>query len=107
MNSFNHYAYGAAAAWVYQYAAGIKPLWEAPGFRKFILAPQPGGSLEHLSVEFASPAGLIRSAWQRKANQITYRFTVPAGTSAELQLPETAKKEVLTGGEYTFTFPCQ
>jgi len=107
MNSFNHYAYGAAAAWIYQCAAGIKPLWEAPGFRKFILAPQPGGSLEHLSVEFASPAGLIKSAWQRKENQITYRFTVPAGSSAELRLPEAAGTEVLTPGDHTFTFPCQ
>lgn len=32
MNSFNHYAYGAVADWVYQTAAGIAPLF--PGYQK-------------------------------------------------------------------------
>ena len=32
MNSFNHYAYGSVADWVYEKAAGIRPLEEYPGF---------------------------------------------------------------------------
>ena len=101
MNSFNHYAYGAAAAWVYQTAAGIKPLWNAPGFRKFMLAPQPGGSLENLQVCFDSPAGLIKSAWKRCNGKIVYDFTVPQGASAILQLPGKEPIE-LASGEHTF-----
>ena len=101
MNSFNHYAYGAAAAWIYEIAAGIRPLWERPGFREFTLMPRPGGTLTELAVCFDSPAGMIRSEWRREAGMTVYRFTVPAGTAARLALPGEAE-ERLEPGEYTF-----
>lgn len=34
MNSFNHYAYGAVADWVYEAAAGIQTVEDAPGFAR-------------------------------------------------------------------------
>ena len=37
MNSFNHYAYGVIAEWIYAYMAGIRPL--KPGFSHVVLAP--------------------------------------------------------------------
>lgn len=101
MNSFNHYAYGAAAAWVYEVAAGIRPLWERPGFREFVLAPRPGGTLTEVAVSFDSPAGLIRSAWRRMKGATEYNFTVPAGTVARLALPGEAERP-LAPGEYAF-----
>lgn len=36
MNSYNHYAYGAVADWVYGNAAGIRPLDDCPGYEKFL-----------------------------------------------------------------------
>lgn len=39
MNSYNHYAYGSVADWVYGTAAGIKPAQEAPGYAKAVIAP--------------------------------------------------------------------
>ena len=106
MNSFNHYAYGAAAAWVYEVAAGIRPRWEFPGFREFTLAPRPGGPLTEVAVCFDSPAGKIRSEWHREGSETLYCFTVPAGTVAHLALPGEAE-ERLEGGEYTFRRGCQ
>ncbi len=40
MNSYNHYAYGAVAEWLYRYAAGIDESTEDPGFHRIILHPQ-------------------------------------------------------------------
>ena len=101
MNSFNHYAYGASAGWVYQIAGGIQGLWEYPGFRKFKLAPQPGGSLQYLTVEYDSPAGLIKSGWRRSSSGTEYNFEIPVGTSAEVLLPGREKME-LSAGKYTY-----
>ena len=38
MNSFNHYAYGAVADWLYGVVGGIQPSEEQPGFARFTLA---------------------------------------------------------------------
>jgi alpha-L-rhamnosidase len=43
MNSFNHYAYGAVGEWMYSVIGGICPM--APGFKKMLFAPEPGGGL--------------------------------------------------------------
>lgn len=48
MNSFNHYAYGSVADWVYSVAAGINPVEEAPGYAKVRIAPIPDARLDWL-----------------------------------------------------------
>ena len=39
MNSYNHYAYGAVAEWLYRYAAGIDEDIDGPGFHRIVLHP--------------------------------------------------------------------
>jgi len=39
MNSYNHYAYGAVAEWLYRYAAGIDESPEDLGFHRIVLHP--------------------------------------------------------------------
>ena len=39
MNSFNHYSFGAVGQWMIAYSLGIQR--DEPGFRKFILQPEP------------------------------------------------------------------
>lgn len=34
MNSFNHYAYGSIAEWMYRYVAGLNPVESEPGFKR-------------------------------------------------------------------------
>ena len=48
MNSFNHYAYGSVADWIYEQAAGIRVVEEYPGFEKVRIQPKPGTQLEWL-----------------------------------------------------------
>ena len=39
MNSFNHYAYGAVADWIYRYAAGVDATPLDAGFHTVVLHP--------------------------------------------------------------------
>ena len=63
MNSFNHYAFGSVAQWLYEYVAGIRPLPEGAGFRRFRLEPMPNSLLAHAEASLQSPQGMISSRW--------------------------------------------
>nr|WP_319267725.1 glycoside hydrolase family 78 protein [uncultured Draconibacterium sp.] len=88
MNSFNHYAYGAIGEWLYNHVAGIQVDENNPGYKKFILAPNPGGGLITVNAEFDSMYGKIVSDWNIIDGQMTYKIEVPANTSAEVVLPK-------------------
>ncbi|MCL2571395.1 MAG: glycoside hydrolase family 78 protein [Defluviitaleaceae bacterium] len=103
MNSLNHYTYGSIMEWVYRDVAGIDPIEEYPGFRKFRLAPKPDPLLGSIEAEYHSVVGIIKSAWKYENGQIHYSFTVPYGSTAILTL-EGEEKE-LQPGEYNFSFP--
>lgn len=77
MNSFNHYAYGSVADWVYEVACGIKPVEDNPGFKEIVIEPHPTTKLKHLKAEYNSIHGKIISAWKYDGNQFTYEITVP------------------------------
>jgi alpha-L-rhamnosidase len=82
MNSFNHYAYGAVGNWMYQVIAGIRPDPEHPGFQRFILNPEIGGNLTYACAEYESLYGKIISDWKIDADELNWKFTIPANTSA-------------------------
>ena len=102
-DSFNHYSFGAVCQFLFEYVAGIRPVFDAPGFREFVLAPVLGGSLTWARCQYKTRYGIIRSAWVRDKGRCTYSCEVPAGTTAHLNLPD-GRKEVLTGGKYDFSF---
>lgn len=49
MNSFNHYAYGSVADWIYESAAGIRP--KLPGFEKALIMPDSDPRMGWLDVQ--------------------------------------------------------
>jgi alpha-L-rhamnosidase len=81
MNSYNHYAYGAVAEWIYRYAAGIDTDSEDPGFHRIVLHPNFDARLGSLSLDYASVYGAIHSAWQAAGEQISWNVTIPPNTS--------------------------
>ncbi|MGH4052702.1 MAG: alpha-L-rhamnosidase C-terminal domain-containing protein [Clostridium sp.] len=100
MNSLNHYAYGSVVDWMYRNMCGINPVEEAPGFRKIKLYPQPYGSLKYAKATFNSPTGLIKNSWKINENgTLTFNFTVPFNTEAELLLPDADIKMVMVNGK--------
>lgn len=77
MNSYNHYAYGAVADWVYGNAAGIRPLDGHPGYEKISVSPLPDKRLGWLSCSYRSRHGLIRSDWKLQGDQWRYEIETP------------------------------
>ncbi|NLB03181.1 MAG: family 78 glycoside hydrolase catalytic domain [Bacteroidales bacterium] len=88
MNSFNHYSFGAVGAWMMEYSLGIKRDDASPGFRHFILQPQPDPTreMDYAQGYFDSPCGRIESAWKIDKQTVHYRFVVPPNTTATLKL---------------------
>jgi alpha-L-rhamnosidase len=99
MNSFNHYSFGAVGQWMMAYSLGIQR--DEPGFRKFILQPEPDptGAMTFAEGYYDSMYGRIASAWKADGKTLTYRATVPANTTATLYLPASDPKTVKEGGK--------
>jgi len=78
MNSFNHYAYGAVADWVYGVAAGIQTVEEYPGFAQIRIEPKPDARLGWLSARIETRHGLVHSKWQYTEGGVRYDITTPS-----------------------------
>jgi alpha-L-rhamnosidase len=88
MNSFAHYSFGAVYQWMVENIGGIR--CDAPGYRKVVIAPQPGGKLTSARVSYGSVTGPISTSWQIKNGHMTLTVNIPVGTSAKIQLPGVA-----------------
>jgi alpha-L-rhamnosidase len=100
MNSFNHYSFGAVAAWMYNFSLGIQRDPNVPAFKSFILqpTPDPNGEITLASGHYDSMYGQIRSAWKMEKGKLIYTCTVPANTSATLYLPAKQINQVKESG---------
>lgn len=87
MNSRNHYAYGSVVAWYYGYLAGIRPMEEFPGYKKFIIAPMPVKELNYVKATVPSEYGLIKSNWVLDGDLFTLDVTIPGNTRAIVSVP--------------------
>lgn len=100
MNSYNHYAYGAVADWMYGVAAGINTSEDKPGYEHIVLKPMPSKQLSYVKASVDTRRGTVKSAWEIDGDSVTYRFTVPAGATADIILG--GKTTTVSGGEYEF-----
>ena len=100
-DSFNHYSFGAVCQFLFEYAAGIRPTFDAPGFKEFELRPVIGGSLSWAEGSYKTQYGMICSRWEREGTRFAYTCTVPEGTIARLTLPDGSAK-TLSAGKYRF-----
>ncbi len=98
MNSFNHFAYGSVAEWMYRYMAGIE---SENGFKDIILQPTLDKGIKYndeerirsVSGRYDSFYGTVRSQWEADENAALteYHAVIPANTSATLYLPVPAE----------------
>lgn len=87
MNSFNHYAYGSVADWIFSVLGGLDTDPERPGFRSILVEPRPGGGIDWANTRLHTPYGEVTLEWQVKNDRFTARLMVPPGTSAKVTLP--------------------
>jgi alpha-L-rhamnosidase len=95
MTSFNHYALGAVADWLYQVVAGIQPA--APGYARLRLAPRPGPGLDWTRAALQTRHGRVECGWERAGTEIVIRAQVPTGVPTTLELPDGSTRELTAG----------
>lgn len=98
MNSFNHYAYGSVADWVYQKAAGIHTAEDAPGYAFIRFAPVPDVRLSWLTASLQTRHGLVESGWRQEDGKWRYEITTPV--DAEICIDKNTQK--VAAGHYIF-----
>lgn len=98
MNSFNHYAFGSIAQWLYSYVCGINPVEDAPGFRRARIQPMPHIRLQHAGAELLTPAGKYACHWQIDGETITVEVTIPCNAAAVIHLPDAEGTDIFENG---------
>ncbi len=101
MNSFNHYAYGCVAEWMWKTMAGIAADVEKPGFKHIIMAPQPDRRIGSLKATYNSAAGPIDSEWKYEGDTWTWNFTIPEGATATVTVPGESSSNEYGAGSHS------
>lgn len=78
MNSFNHYAYGAAVDWLYGVAAGITP--KKAGFEEITIAPTVTKQLDYLCLSLKTRRGEVSVKWEHVEGGVKYTIKTPTLT---------------------------
>lgn len=104
MTSFNHYALGSVASWLHARIGGLEPV--EPGWRRFRVAPMPGGGITHASTSHLTPRGMASVSWKLAVDgAMRLVVDVPAGAVAEVDVPGLACE--LTAGRHELTASAQ
>jgi len=98
MNSFNHYAYGSVADWLYEVAAGIQTVENTPGFERVVIAPMPDERLGHLEASIDTRHGLVSSSWKYIDGRVRYDINVEMPADIVID----GKTMSVGPGQYTF-----
>ena len=98
MNSYNHYAYGAVGSWLYQVVAGIRLDRAEPGFKRVVIAPEPGGGLTSAEAAIDTMYGTVSSSWKTDGGRFHLNLSLPAGVSGTVLLPISSPAGVTESG---------
>lgn len=99
MNSFNHYAYGAVASWMYHTMAGINSDPENPGFKHAIISPYPDSRIGNVKASYDSAYGTYSVESKYTTDSWTYKLTIPANASATVKLPTLSFANITVNGK--------
>ena len=105
MNSFSRYSFGAVCEWMFGSLAGIE--MGAPGYKHIVLRPGiPAADsnpdfapIDWVEAEYDSIRGKIKVAWKKTDKGLEYQVTIPANTTATLELPVGEGATVTEGGK--------
>jgi alpha-L-rhamnosidase len=100
MNSRNHFALGSIGEWFYSHLAGIRIDDANPGFKHSIIAPMPAEGLDWAKGKIATPFGVLKSSWTKKAGIFSLDVTIPPNTTATVKIPllNGSRMEIYEGG---------
>jgi alpha-L-rhamnosidase len=90
---------GDLLIWYYENLAGIKTDQKEVGFKKIIMKPFFPAGLNFVKASHQSPYGEIRSEWNKDANGLKWKITIPPNSSALVSIPATSADQVTEGGQ--------
>jgi len=99
MNSYNHYAYGAIADFMYKKIGGITPI--EPGYKKILIKPVTDKRITSAKTSIETVYGEVKTEWSNCDGKFKMKVTVPCNTTAEIILPGGEHFEV-GSGEYEY-----
>ncbi|KAB8221958.1 bacterial alpha-L-rhamnosidase-domain-containing protein [Aspergillus novoparasiticus] len=107
MTSFNHYAFGAIAKFLFERIAGLQRV--EPGWKHFRVAPSIGAELTYASASHVTPYGQASCSWEtthveKGLDKIQLRVSVPHGIACEVIYPSGAGEEIKTVGYGEWSF---
>jgi len=94
--SHNHCMLGHVMEWYYGYVAGIRQQPGSVGWKRVLIAPEPG-PLTEAAASFISPAGRISSRWNVKGGKFRLDAEIPPGVAAQLIGPDGTRRDVGAG----------
>ena len=101
--SFNHYAFGAVADWIFRTVGGIDT--KVSGFKHLRIAPKPDGKIRSSSRSYRTEQGTVVCEWNitksEKKNIFSLHTVVPCNTVATIELPDGTVHDV-GSGEYRY-----
>ncbi|KAJ4210745.1 hypothetical protein NW759_013049 [Fusarium solani] len=112
MTSFNHYAFGSVADWMHQVIGGIAPL--KPGWKKFLIAPVPGGNITNAEIKFVSQYGEIHVEWWLElkdknaaspSHTFQLRALIPPNSRASVRVPGSQETFEVGSGWFKYRGP--
>jgi alpha-L-rhamnosidase len=98
MNSYNHYAYGACADWMFSVAGGINTDPDYPGYERAVIAPLPSKQIGTFSATYKTRNGEICSSWYYEGDTAHYNVTTPVPSKIIIE----GKTYEVKAGTYTF-----
>jgi alpha-L-rhamnosidase len=105
MISFNHYAYGAVAAWLYNAIAGLNVDMTKPPGEQLTIAPLPGGGLTWAKASVETVYGRLTVDWRIERRNLKVNVVVPACAGATFLVPHGWRGDVpsrIGSGVHTF-----
>jgi len=100
MNSGNHVMLlGDLLSWYYEDLAGIKTDKEEVGFKKIIMNPVFPKGLEFVNASHESPYGIIKSEWKKAGEDLIWKISIPANTSALVSFPANSLSQITENGK--------
>ncbi len=100
MNSYNHYAYGAVADWIYRFAAGVDASTLDPGFHTIMLHPTLSARLGSVDFTYPSAYGTIHSDWKVDAGTAIWHVTIPANTTGWMSDADLSSSHLTATSKY-------
>lgn len=92
-----HPMMGGFDIWFYEDVLGIRPMEEAPGFKRIIFDPTEMGQMEWARGSVETAYGTVASDWRHVDGAILWKIGIPANTTALVTLPQ--GKQVFVNGE--------